>query len=709
MRSLNKKALIMGKKYIFSFLVLILPSLTGHSETVETPDTSRIRRVELEEVVIRSFKYGTDISELPTAGSKIDRLSIENKNMKGIKEISSLVPNLFIPDYGSKLTSPVYIRGVGAKINSPSVGLYVDGIPYFEKSAFDFNWNEIESIEVLRGPQGALYGRNTMGGLINIRTKSPLRYKETLLSATAGNYDNLKGSLAHYGSIGNTFGYAVSGNYEHSGGYFTNLFTGEKADDLNVGSGRLRFDWRIKPNLTLLWVASFDGLDQGGYPYAAFDPETHRAGEVNYNDYSLYRRNIFSSGASLIYTADRFSLNVQTAFQRLSDKQGVDQDFSSNAVFYVRQLQKQTAVSEEITVKSTGAGSYKWLFGAFAFHQYIDNEIIAEYKSANYLTDDLYDIPTNGISFYHQSVLDNLPVEQLSLTLGIRYDYEKASNKYAGYRENNTGRSPTGDFHTGMEFNRLTPKLALQYSLYPGLMFYSSAAQGYKTGGFNIAFEKEEDRTFDPEYSWNYEIGSKMQFFRNRLRIEACLFYIDWKNQQINRFLTSGRGVMQKNAGRSESKGAEISLSANPVNGLNLQANWGYTQAVFKEYQYDDTTNYAGKFIPLAPKQTLSFGLDYTFPVSKRLLDRAVLDMNYTGIDRLYWTEDNAVSQPFYGQLNGNLILTKGLTTVSLWAKNITDKNYYAYYLASMGKSFVQKGKPFTIGATVSVKIAANR
>jgi outer membrane receptor protein involved in Fe transport len=715
----KKMIYLMGKKYILCFFILIFSVLTvysnpkGHTqqeqESIEDADTSRIRQVELEEVVIHSFKYSSDIFEIPVASSKIDRLSIENQNIVGIKDIGSLVPNLFIPDYGSKLTSPVYIRGIGAKINSPSVGLYVDGIPYFEKSAFDFDMNEIENIEVLRGPQGTLYGRNTMGGLINIRTKSPLRYKETLISATAGNYNNLTGRLAHYGNIGNTFGYAVSGDYTHLGGYFTNRFTGKKVDDLNTGSGRIRFDWRIKPNLTLQWVSSFDGLDQGGYPYAEFDPKTQKAKEVNYNDYSLYRRNIFSSGASLIYTADRFSLNAQTAFQRLSDKQGIDQDFSDQSVYYARQLQKQTAVSEEITIKSISSGSYKWLFGAFAFYQGIDNEVILEYKQQNYSTDKLYDIPTNGISFYHQSIFDNLLIDRLSLTLGIRYDYEKASNKYISYKDTiNKGvteRLQTEIFESKLNFSQLTPKIALQYRLFPGQMFYISATKGYKTGGFNTSFEQDEDRTFKPEYSWNYEVGSKMQFFQNRLQAEVCLFYIDWKNQQIYRNLPSGRGSMLKNAGRSESKGAEISLSAKPFNRLSLQANWGYTKAIFKEYQRSETLDYAGKFLPLTPKQTFSFGFDYAIPVSKRWFDRAVLDMNYTGIDRLYWNEDNAVSQPYYGQLNGNLMITKGLMNFSLWAKNITNENYSAFYFESMGKKFVQKGKPFTVGVTVGIRL----
>jgi outer membrane receptor protein involved in Fe transport len=670
-------------------------------------DTLKQDAVKLEEVVIQSFKYEENFSTLPIAASTVGSKAIQNQQVRGIKDISSFIPNLFMPDYGSRLTSPIFIRGIGSKINSPSVGLYVDGIPYFEKSAFDFDLNEADYIEILRGPQGTLYGRNTMGGLINVYTKSPLVYKETLVGASYGNYGYMNEQFAHYGNCSdNTFGYAVSANATHSDGYFTNLFTEKEADDLNSGNGKIRLDWRLRPNLTLRLVGSLDFLKQGGYPYAKIDPETGVTGDVNYNDYSSYDRIISSNGFSLIYTTDKFSLNTQTAYQYLSDDQQIDQDFSKESVYFAIQKQKQSSFSQEVTVKSiNNQNRYKWLFGAFAFRQNVDNEIILEYKQQKYSTDKLYDIPTTGFSVYHQSVLDNLLTDGLSFTFGIRYDYEKASNDYVAYRDTTDRHDRTDAFFSKMNFNQLTPKVALQYTLPSKQMFYASASKGYKTGGFNTSFEKEEDRSFNPEYSWNYEIGSKLHFLQNMIQAEICLFYIDWKNQQIYQPLPSGKGQMLKNAGRSESKGAEISIQAQPTNRLHLQANWGYTKALFKEYQRSVTINYGGKFLPLVPKQTFALGLDYSFPVSKQLFDRLALNVNYIGIDRLYWNEDNAVSQPYSGQLNGKLAMTKGLATFSLWAKNITDTNYSVFYFESMGSRFAQKGKPFTFGTTISIKI----
>ena len=167
--------------------MLLCLAYTARGEEIEK-DTAKIRNVELNEVVVQSFKQQRDLRLEPLSASAVTGTAIQNRNITGIKEFSSFIPNLFMPDYGSKLTSPVYIRGIGSKINAPSVGLYVDGIPYFEKSAFDFDFNEVDRIEVLRGPQGTLYGRNTMGGMINVYTKSPLKYEGTNVWLSNGSY-----------------------------------------------------------------------------------------------------------------------------------------------------------------------------------------------------------------------------------------------------------------------------------------------------------------------------------------------------------------------------------------------------------------------------------------------------------------------------------------------------------------------------------------
>ncbi len=159
-------------KNLIALVAILLFSQTVLKAQDNTQQDS-MKHYKLDEITIKSPKYNRNIFEIPAAATMLPERFIENNKVENLTDISGMVPNFFMPDYGSKLTSPVYIRGVGNRINTPSVGLYVDDVPYFEKSAFNFDFYDIERVEVLRGPQGTLYGRNAMGGLINIITKNP--------------------------------------------------------------------------------------------------------------------------------------------------------------------------------------------------------------------------------------------------------------------------------------------------------------------------------------------------------------------------------------------------------------------------------------------------------------------------------------------------------------------------------------------------------
>src|SRR5690554_4521622 len=163
----------------------------------QEPVQDSIRKYNLDEIIIQSPKYNRNVFDIPAAATMLPEKLLENNRVENLTDITPLIPNFFMPDYGSKLTSPVYIRGVGNRINTPSVGLYVDDIPYFEKSAFNFDFYDVERIEVLRGPQGTLYGRNAMGGLINVITNKPHKERETSVSADYGSHNQIRTNITH--------------------------------------------------------------------------------------------------------------------------------------------------------------------------------------------------------------------------------------------------------------------------------------------------------------------------------------------------------------------------------------------------------------------------------------------------------------------------------------------------------------------------------
>ena len=166
------------KNFLLAFILGTLPFLATGKPIPAITDSLGNRIYNLNAItIISNPKWDSKLFEFPGSISYLNTGNLDEMNIRSVKDISTVVPNLFIPDYGSKLISSAYIRGIGSRINSPAVGLYVNNVPYLDKSAFDFDFIDIASIEVLKGPQGTLYGRNTMAGLVNIKTLSPFENK----------------------------------------------------------------------------------------------------------------------------------------------------------------------------------------------------------------------------------------------------------------------------------------------------------------------------------------------------------------------------------------------------------------------------------------------------------------------------------------------------------------------------------------------------
>lgn len=658
----------------------------------------------LEEIVIQGFKQDKDYRLSPVSTSSINSKLIQKETLLSIKEITGLVPNLYMPDYGAKVSSPIYIRGIGSKINSPSVGLYIDGVPYFESSSFDFNFSNIESLDVLRGPQGTLYGRNTMGGIINVYTKSPIHNPGTTFKYTGGNHNLYDITATHSIKIKEDMGISFSGNYNYFGGFFTNEYLHEKADKSDGGQGRIRFDWNITPKWKLKLITSLDYFDQNGFPYGLYNTETDQTENVNYNRPTTYIRTISTSGVNVEYSGKGYKINSQTSFQYLTDNQRIDQDFTPKDLYAVHKKEIHRMFSEELNIKSDSKNNYQWLFGLFGFHQHIHRDLNVEMPTQGVISNKLYEIPTYGLALFHQSTLNNIIWDGLSLSAGIRFDYEHANNDYQ--MNNMKGETNVGKdgFDEKLNFRQVTPKFTLQYTTSNLQNIYASVTRGYKAGGFNTSFDKKEERTFDPEYSWNYELGTKLNFCNNRFFADIALFYIDWKNQQVFQPIESGRGRKLKNAGKSASKGIEISLSARPVDELILQANYGYTKAYFKKYLFSEDIDFKDHRLPLVPDHTLSLHADYTFYKPFKKLDEIQLGVTYLGTGKIYWADNNELSQSYYDVLNAQISFKRSDYMLSFWAKNITNKKYNAYVSATASPT-AQKSKPFTIGGTLTIRL----
>ena len=780
--------------------ILLLSALLMASPFLRAEETDSLRTVQMDEVVIVATPKETRaLRELPIASTRLTQSQMRSKQVTGIKSLTSLVPNLFIPDYGSRLTTAVYIRGIGSRINTPAVGLYVDNIPYIDKSAFDFNYSDIEQIEVLRGPQSLLYGRNTMGGLIKVQTKSPFTYQGTDIRLGAATYGDYNASLTHYHRISSRFAFSAGGFYEHGGGFFRNSYKGgERMDRSDAGGGRLHALFLPMDNLKLDLNVNYEYSDQGGYPYyymGAVSPEDEQAGlsdyvgRIAYNDPSGYRRGLLNSGLNIEWQTPAFTVSFITGYQHLNDRMAMDQDFTPRDIFTLIQKQRSNTLSEEIVLKSKPSKRWQWTTGAFGFYQWLKTSAPVLFKrqgieeliegnanaafpdspqapqmalsvhNENLLIGGDFSTPQMSAAVYHQSTWNDFLLPGLSVSAGLRLDYEQMWLDYHSASDPmNFGfsfamgpmRLEDNDMQAVSalmgkmrhDYLQLLPRFSVEYEWRRNNNVYVTVAKGYRSGGYNIqmfsdlvqsqfinvmkqSMEQSESLApiaemvsammpeaevdvegtalYRPEYTWSYEAGTHLSLWQDRLTADLAAFLMNTRDQQVSQFSENGMGRVTRNAGRSRSVGAEVAVAARLTDAFTLNASYGYTYATFRDYQTvndaGEAVDYRGRVVPFIPRHTLNIGGEYVFTLaSRKWFDRIRLNADYNAAGRIYWTEENTFSQPFYGTLNGRLSLEKGQGAVALWVRNALDKDYASFYFESMGNRFMQRGRPLQAG-----------
>ncbi len=689
---------------IMKKLLLTLSAFAAVSSMASNAsDSLHYSVIDIDAVSVTSFKQ-IEKTNVAASSSIVNSVQLKNFEMPNIKDLSAVLPNFFMPDYGSKQSSPIFIRGIGSKLYSSPVGLYIDGVPHFEKSAFDFDLADVSGIELLRGPQGTLYGRNTAGGIINITTPSPMDVQYTSLKLSYANQNDIQAMVSSYNKLGDKFGLSLMANYRHHDGYFENVYTGENADKLSSFLGRVALVYKPNNRWQMRLNTSYDYTDQNGYPYGLYNDETGKVEDVSYDFQSLYLREILTAGFNAKYTGEKYSFNSQSSYQRIDDNQKIDQDFSTEASVYVHQKSTQNLLSQEFTFKSNTSSRYQHITGLFAFWQGNDKLVHAHYLKYDYSTPKYYDSPTMGVALYHQSSFE--VTSKLTALVGLRYDYEYAEQDYQAYKQtisDPSDKALTGSFNSYLHFDQLTPKFTLKYEFSPRSMFYGSVTKGYKAGGFNTTFLTDDERAYDPEHNWNYEIGTKQSFWDGKLTTNLTLFYIDWQDQQVSKQV-DGLGYIMQNAARSQSKGVEFSFVARPTQNISISANYGFTDAKFTDYVKDSSTDYSGNYLALVPRHTASLQASYTFYDLKPNLSRLMFSAGATGAGKIYWDDANEYAQDFYTLLNFKASAEiKERFTVELWGKNITNTDYVSYMFTYINQ-YAQSGKPTSVGCSLIYK-----
>lgn len=705
--------------------------------------------------IFSSAKQSVPFGQMAGQTTSIYIKDIEKQGIKNPKFLSSIIPNLNIPDYGSSMTSSIYMRGFGSRIDNPVIGLYIDDIPIMDKNAYDFNFLDIRRIDLLRGPQGAIYGRNSMTGLLSIKTLTPDDIQGTRIGIEGGTKD-MDVSFSTYAKKRN-FNTGLSLAAQYGRGYYYNTYNNKPIGRHGGFSGRYYLSKRLRDKILFENILSFSYSKETGYPYRQINPDnSSEIYPVSYNDYCGYRRLTILDGVKLHFKKGNFYFSSISSIQLLFDKMDLDNDFTAKSIFSLIQRQRQGTVTQDFIIKPISHPKW-WNYqtGVFSFIKYNNMNAPVQFKhdgikslildNANkHIPDWLgklafkesefpiisnFGITTYNAAIYHESYFS---VGKWLFTAGLRLDHEGNFMVYDSRSTLNFRIIPAMEDYkefnikyTGSTNNfywQILPKISALYD-FGKCKLYALFSKGYRSGGFNtqifsdilqnqmmtgmmneLGIHLSENKgitanntTYKPEMSFNYEVGLKYDNISkggHQIHFSGDVFYIDCRNQQITVFPPGKRiGRMMANAGHSFSTGIELETRYK-YKGINLAGSLGYTLAKFLQYN-DGNTDYSGNRIPYNPECTSFLRAGYEFTFNNSFIEKLSIATDFTGIGKIWWNENNSITGRPYSLMGADIELLFNKFSIYSRMENILSEKYHTFYFKSIGNSFFQDGKPF--------------
>ncbi|WP_288881096.1 TonB-dependent receptor [Pedobacter panaciterrae] len=681
--------------------------------------------LKLDEVIVSAQKTEENVQNIPSSISVFSSAKVNDYRIQNTRDLSAIVPNLYSsnPGDGRNVTS---IRGITTTSYDPAVATYIDGVNQFGLDTYISSLFDLERIEVLRGPQGTLYGRNAMGGVINIITKKPANYTTGFAGVDFGNYGQQRYSAGiRTALIKDKLFFGAAGLVNRQSGFYTNEFNNKKYDRLHgyLGNYYLKFQGSSKFDLTLN-VKHNENRNDGTFPLvASVEDALSSPFKVNQNTLTKMFDNLFNASLSANYAGDGFNFTSQSAYQsnyRYYDKP-IDSDFSpidgiSLINNYGKDWNKIQVLTQEFKFSSPSSSTskLKWVGGVYGFYQKNpvkqglsfgeDAEMVGSMPGLNIIS--INKGKGFGLAAFGQ--VSYAITDELSATAGLRYDYEHKKQGVYGEMLMPGETQPIveqKDTSATATFNALSPKVSLAYLFVADHSLYATYSRGFRAGGLT---QIGSDRTarplvaYKPEYGNNLEFGSKNTFFDQRLSVNVAAFYVRLTDAQIPVLILPDAITITRNAGKLSSKGVEVELSARPVKGLSVDYNFGYTDAKYKSLSLPvdkEVVNFDGNKQIYTPEMTSMLALQYGYQIENlnklNLIARG--EWAYTGDQ--FFDLQNRFEQKGYHLFNAKIGVSNKRFDVFFWGRNLSDKTYVDY-VYDFGAAHL--GNPKTYGISLA-------
>lgn len=598
--------------HVLIVALLLVPLLLA------TPATAEMAKdpITLEPVRVTAQKREEYVQDIPSSIDVVSSETIEKAGIDNMEELYLYTPNVYRS--GSYVEHSFVIRGITTFMGSitPNAPLYVDDVPLPLHYAHNLDLMDVERVEVLKGPQGTLYGMNSESGVFNVVTRKPdntPRYKVFGEYGTA-NTSRL-GGYASFPIVEDTWYARIAVQQNKTDGHITNIYDDDEKADSKTHQN-LRGTLRWTPDNA--WDVSLSGdylkTDDNIMNLRATEGALAKAGYLESdNDHELWSK---EEGYGLNLTAKRqgngFDLLSVSGVRGYRNHYTQDQDVSSSAIYYYGESDckyDSKILSQELRITSPEqAKRFTWLMGLYGYHEDLDI-LITDYTlktSPTPVETKDSDIKKTGAALFGEGTYAFF--DSMRLTVGLRAAYDILDGKY--HTKSGVNLS---DKVTSFE---LLPKVALAYDLTDNAMAYASITRGFLTGGFNyFSAVNKNTYTYDPEYTWNYEVGLKSAWLDNRMTVNLSGFYIPIKDKQVVSWDPVSMSSEILNASEAYTFGAELEVMARPAQGWQVFGGFGATKAKLGNCILPEAAggsyDYTGKRLPDVPSYTYNLGTQY--------------------------------------------------------------------------------------------------
>ncbi|GAB5349897.1 TonB-dependent receptor [Alteriqipengyuania sp. 357] len=702
-------------------------------------------------IVVTAQRREQDIQDVPISVTAIGGDELTEVGIRDPRDLTILVPGLSVQAGTSSTTTSLFLRGVGiGDFNSNTtgaVGVYVDDVFLGANAGKLFNVFDSEGIEVLKGPQGTLYGRNTTAGAIRFSSRKPTDEFSANAAISYGRFNEVQAEAGVGGPIiGDVLKARVAGTYLRRDGWLLNRVTGNKLNALDMWAGRAIVDFTPSPDVLVRAIVHggqnrgdarqfqhrgsgidlegnpivVDGVPLDGLGYADTD------GDIDAGDYNIEgqeRVDVF--GASLTGKIDigDVTLTSISAYEQVRRNTLEDTDASPNDVLTATYIDRPEQYSQEVRLQSNDSGPVNWILGGFYFHDKLVTDSSFDILRVLRDPDDLLGTldPVNSIGNYAYPYTQKTEswaafaqadvelTDRLTLTGGLRYSVDSIDFDYEAFFDD-VVVVPVLDFEGSETFRDLSWRAALSFKASDDVMIYASSSKGYNSGGFagGSSSDPAQLQPFDSETLYAYEAGFKSDLLGRKLRFNAAAFYYDYRDLQVFVFDTSGVLPVQRklNAGNAEIYGLEVELRAQPSRYFNAFVNASFLHAEYKDFIALAAEDYSGNDLVNAPDFSISTG----FSVTQPLAGGSALQLRADGSfqSETFLTPDNARANRVepYGTANVRFswLSADEKLELALWGKNVTGTRYITYISPVVTMDQINYNDPSTYGVQAVLK-----